>query len=85
MVRIFSMMKNFSRLILVGAALLTLPSCSLMSQWGWLTPRLKVVEKTTQAAPDGRSFITRRYQINDQPNETFTETLETREPWAATY
>lgn len=72
-------------MILVCAALMTLPSCSLMRQWGWLTPRLKVVEKTSEVTPDGRSFITRRYEITGRPNETFTETLETRQPWAATY
>lgn len=82
---IFATMKIFSRLILVSAALVTLPSCSLMRQWGWLTPRLKVVEKTSEVGPDGRTFITRRYEITGHPNETFTETLEARESWAATY
>jgi len=78
-------MKFFSRLTLAFAVLAILPSCSLMSRWGRLSPRLEVVDETREVAADGRVFVTRRYQITANPHETFSETLETRQPWAATY
>ena len=56
-----------------------------MSRWGQLSPRLEVVGETRDVSPDGRVFVTRRYQITANPHETFSETLEARESWAATY
>jgi hypothetical protein len=74
-------MKTFQLLTLAFAFVAMLPSCSLKG-WG---SGIKVIEVRREVTLDGRIFITRRYQVNSSPLETFTETRELGQSWAATY
>ena len=74
-------MKFFSLLTLAVAVLTVLPSCSLKN-WG---SGIKVVEVRREVTADGRTYITRVYQVTASPNQTFTETLELGQSWAASY
>ena len=75
-------MKTITTLSVVAAALTLLPSCSLESRWGSATPRFRVLNEQRYDL-GGREFVTRRYLVNENPLETFVETLEIGAPWAA--
>ena len=52
-----------------------LTSCSLVDRYGTSRPQLTLVSEE-QSSYSGRNYVTRRFFVNGNPNETFVESIE---------
>jgi hypothetical protein len=74
-------MNMTTRLLVAICAMAGLSSCSLMQEWGILSPKLKVIEER-EFTIGTKTYISTRYLIRATPYETKLVVLEKTESWA---
>jgi len=74
-------MNTTTKLLMAICAMAGLSSCSLLQEWGLISPKLKVIEEH-EFRMGTKTYVSTRYLIRETPYETKLVVLEKIESWA---